>query len=112
LIENIKKCEFGKESLIYIRQIIGGGEMRVDLNKIPTIDQWSIPTSLTEVRSFVGAYLYLNKLIGNLLVVETPLHSMTTNGKSFHWGKAQQQEFEDLKRNINNAPVLAMPNLQ
>jgi hypothetical protein len=37
---------------------------------------------------------------------------MTSKGKSFHWGKPQQQVFEDLKRKINNSLVLSMPNLK
>jgi hypothetical protein len=112
LIANLQKCEFGKTSLIYLGHMIGGGELRVDPEKIATITQWPIPTNVTEVRSFMGETQYLRKFIVNFSIVETPLHAITAKGKSFHWGKTQQRAFEDLKKKINDAPVLAMPNLQ
>jgi hypothetical protein len=33
-------------------------------------------------------------------------------GKSFHWGKQQQCYFDDMKKRINEALALTMPNLQ
>jgi hypothetical protein len=112
LISNLQKCEFGKTSLIYLGHMIGGGELRVDPEKIAAITQWPIPTNVTEVRSFMGATQYLRKFIVNFSTVATPLHAITAKGKRFHWGKTQQRAFEDLKKKINDAPVLAMPNLQ
>lgn len=47
LIANLKKWEFGKESVIYLGHMIDGGEMRVDIDKIASINQWHTPTSLT-----------------------------------------------------------------
>jgi hypothetical protein len=98
LISNLQKCEFGKMSLIYLGHMIGGGELRVDPEKIAAITQWPIPTSVTEVRSFMGATQYLRKFIINFSTTTTPLHALTTNGKSFHWGKQQQRAFEYLKK--------------
>jgi hypothetical protein len=92
--------------------MISGGEMRVDPEKIAAITQWPIPTNVTKVRSFMGATQYLRKFIVNFSTVAVPLHALTTKGKRFHWGKPQQRAFEDLKKNINDALILAMPNLQ
>jgi hypothetical protein len=39
----------------------------------------------------------------------TPHHN---NEKSFQWGKNQQKDFDEIKRNINQAPVLMLPNLK
>jgi hypothetical protein len=40
--------------------------MRVDLDKIATINQWPIPTSLIEVKNcFMGITQYLRKFIEN-----------------------------------------------
>jgi len=44
-------------------------------------------------------------------IVIAPLHTITTKGKNFHWGNSKQWSFEEMKRKINNAPILAMPNL-
>jgi hypothetical protein len=38
VIANLKKREFKKETLIYLGHMINGGELRVDSNKITTIN--------------------------------------------------------------------------
>jgi hypothetical protein len=60
----------------------------------------------------MGLTHYLRKFIVNFSTIAPPLHTVTVEGKNFHWGKTQQRAFEDLKKKINDAPVLAMPNLQ
>jgi hypothetical protein len=90
--------------------MIGGGELRVDPEKIAAITQWHVPTNMTKARSFMGAIQYLRKFIIKLSTTTTTLHSLNANGKSFHWGRQQQRAFEYLKKKINNAPILAMSN--
>lgn len=46
---NRKKCEFGKQTLIYLGFIVGGGELRVDPAKVKVIIEWPRPRSVTEV---------------------------------------------------------------
>jgi len=45
-------------------------------------------------------------------MVAASLHAITESGKGFQWGKGQQKTFEELKKNISQAPVLELPNLQ
>jgi hypothetical protein len=97
---------------VYLGYVIGGGELKIDPTKMEAIMKWSIPTNVTEVRSFVGAVQYLRKFIASFSAVVTPLHAITASGKSFQWGKNQQKAFDELKRKISQAPVLALPNLQ
>ena len=85
--------------------------MKIDPSKMEAIMKWSVPTNVTEVRSFIGATQYLRKFIASFLAVATPLHAITTSGKSFQWGKGQQKAFNVLKKKISEEPVLALPNL-
>nr|CAD1820345.1 unnamed protein product [Ananas comosus var. bracteatus] len=52
---NPKKCEYGKQSLVYLRFVVGGGELQIDLDKVRVIKEWLRPKNVTEVRSFMGA---------------------------------------------------------
>jgi hypothetical protein len=45
---------------------------------------------------FMGVAQYLRKFI--IIFSTTPLHALTANGKSFHWGKQQQRSFQNLKK--------------
>jgi hypothetical protein len=74
--------------------MIEGGEIRVDPEKIATIRQLPIPTSVTEVGSFMGASQYLRKFIIKFSKTATPLHAWTVNGKFFQWGKHNKEHLK------------------
>lgn len=109
---NCKKCEFGKQTLIYLGFIVGGGELRVDPAKVKVITEWPRPRSVTEIRSFMGACQYLRKFIQNSSLVASPLHSLTKANQAFVWTNEHEDTFLLLKRKISEAPVLALPDLQ
>ena len=54
LLENLKKCEFAQQCLVYLGYVINGGELKIDHVKMEAIMKWSMPTNVSEVRSFVG----------------------------------------------------------
>ena len=42
-----------------------------------------------------------------------PIHHVTKKkGVLFHWGELQQKAFEMIKKDLTEAPVLAMPNTE
>ena len=43
LFLKMSKCEFGKTSLVYLGQIVGGGELRIDPSKVEAIVNWPTP---------------------------------------------------------------------
>ena len=49
----MSKCEFGKTSLVYLGNIIGGGEVKIDPSKVDVIVNWPMPKTITEVRIFL-----------------------------------------------------------
>ena len=55
---NEKKCEFGKDKLVYLGFIVGGGVRQIDPGKVEVILRWPRPTTVTEIRSFLGACTY------------------------------------------------------
>jgi hypothetical protein len=63
--------------------VIGGGELKIDPVNMEAIIKWPTPTNVIEVRIFVGVTQYLWKFIASFSVMATPLHAITTNGKSF-----------------------------
>jgi hypothetical protein len=52
------------------------------------------------------------KFIASFLAVNAPLHTIMVSGNIFQWGKNQKKDFDEMKRNISQAPVLTLPNLQ
>ena len=106
------KCEFGKNSLVYLGHIVGGGELRIDPYKVESIVNWPTPKTVTKVISFLGAAQYWRKFIANFYAITALMHVVTSANKGFQWGGKQQEYFEALKYKISSAPVLSLPNLR
>jgi hypothetical protein len=86
LFLKLSKCEFGKTSLIYLGHIVGGGELKIDPSKVKVILEWSRPSNVREVRSFLGAAEYWRKFIANFSSIAAPLHVVTSVKQVFQWG--------------------------
>ena len=112
LLGNLKRYNFSQQPLVYIRYVIGGGELNINPSKMEAIMKWLVLTNVYEVSSFIGETKYLKKFITSFSTVEAPLHSITASGKSFQWEKVQQMAFEEINKKIIQALVLALPNLQ
>jgi hypothetical protein len=111
LFLKMSKCEFGKTSLIYLRHIVGGGELKIDPSKVKVILEWPKPNNVIEVRSFLGATQYWRKFIANFSSIAAPLHAVTSVKQVFQWGGNQHKAFDTLKEKISSTPVLTLPNL-
>ena len=53
---------------------------------------------------------YLSVLLKDLQTKLIPIYHLTKKGVPFHWGELQQKAFEMIKKDLTEAPVLAMPN--
>ena len=89
LFLKMSKREFGKTYLVYLGNIVGGGELRIDPSKVEAIVNWPTPKTLTEVRSFLGATQYWRKFIANFSSIVAPMHAVTSVKKGFQWGGKQ-----------------------
>lgn len=91
LLENLNKCEFAYQTLVYLGYMIGGEEPKIDHVEMEATIKWLVPTKVSEVRSFIGATQCVKKSIASFLAVVSLLHSRMTSGKSFHWGRVHKR---------------------
>lgn len=82
LLANLKGCEFSQRPLVYLGYAIGGGELKIDREKMEAIIKLLVLNNVTELRRFVGVVRYLQKFISSLLVVDAPLHAITMSIKN------------------------------
>jgi hypothetical protein len=108
----MSKCEFRKNSLVYLGHIVGGGELKIDPPKVKVILDWPKPNNVIELRRFLGATQYWRKFISNFSSIASPLHVVTSIKQVFQWGGQQQKDFNALKEKISSALVLALPDLR
>ncbi|XP_020080879.1 uncharacterized protein LOC109704544 [Ananas comosus] len=77
------KCKYSKQGLVYLGFVVGGGELQIDSDKVKATKEWPRPKTMTEVRSFMGALLYVQKFITYLSFLAAPLHALTKANQKF-----------------------------
>ena len=73
---------------------------------------WKIPSSITEIGSFLGLPGYYRRFIKAFYKIAKPMTSLLEKGKEFKWTAACQDSFNQLKFKLMSPPVLVMPDLQ
>ena len=81
----------------------------MDPQKVEAILNWKPPTSVTEIRSFLGLEGYYRKFVKGFSKIATSLTRLTRKEKPFLWLEACQQSFNELKKRLTSAPVLTLP---
>ncbi|SJL16884.1 uncharacterized protein ARMOST_20414 [Armillaria ostoyae] len=104
-----EKCEFEVLETEYLGVIISEGQVRMDPVKLAGIAEWPTPTKKKELQSFLGFTNFYRKFIKNYSKVVRALTQLTGNAE-WTWGAAQNQAFQQLKKQMAEDVILAIPN--
>ncbi|KAJ0666882.1 putative nucleotidyltransferase, Ribonuclease H [Helianthus annuus] len=109
LYAKFSKCEFWLKEVQFLGHIVNDKGIHVDPSKIEAVKNWNVPTTPTEIRSFLGLAGYYRRFISNFSKIAVPLTSLTHKGKPFEWGPKQEEAFQILKQKLCDAPILTLP---
>ncbi|OAY81215.1 Transposon Ty3-G Gag-Pol polyprotein [Ananas comosus] len=109
LFAKLKKCEFWLREVAFLGHVISKTGIAVDPQKIEAIKDWPRPTSVTEIRSFLGLAGYYRRFVEGFAKMSTPLTRLTHKGAKFLWNEACERSFQELKERLTTAPILALP---
>jgi transposase InsO family protein len=104
-----KKCKFFQKETEYLGHVICGDGVKVSPEKVAAMKDWPVPKCVSELRSFLGTASYYRRFVLNFAQIAAPLHDLTKQNAKFVWSEACQAAFEQLKRVLCEAPVLAFP---
>ena len=91
----------------FLGHVITDGGIVADPGKVRDVLDWEPPQTVLEIRSFLGLAGYYRRFIENFSKIVKPLTSLLEKAKDFKWTKACQNSFEELKKRLTTAPVLA-----
>jgi hypothetical protein len=91
LYAKFSKCEFWIGKAPFLGHIISNGGIAVDPTKVKEIVVWSIPTTVTEVRSFLGLAGYYRRFINGFSKIAKPMTSLLNMGREFKWDEKCQE---------------------
>ena len=81
--------------------------VKVDPNKIKAIKEWKVPTTIKQLRGFLGLTRYYRNFVKNYGRIAAPLTKLLKKD-AFSWTPKVTKAFEHLKEEMCLAPVLAM----
>ena len=98
--------------MAYLGHIVSHTGVAPDPSKIEAVENWPTPSTVTEVRSFLGLATYYRRFVKDFATIASPLHKLTEKGRKFHWNEDCQTSFEALQRCLVTAPILAYPKIE
>ncbi|KAJ9519158.1 hypothetical protein QJQ45_007709 [Haematococcus lacustris] len=114
LYAKLSKCEFGMDQTSFLGHIVSASGIACDPAKVAAVESWPIPTTVHDVRSFLGLANYYRRFVKDFSTIAAPLTALTrADGHDKQgvvaWGQAQQSAFNALKQALVSAPILIAP---
>jgi len=107
LYAKFSKCEFCLDEVPFLGHVLSIEGVAVDPSKVRDIHNWKPPTSVHQVRSFLGMVGYYRHFIPDFSKVSKPIAELLKNQTKFVSSPKCNEAFETLKRLLTTAPILA-----
>jgi len=107
-----KKCHLFQEEVEYLGHIVGGGQLQVQDKNVRGLKGASPPRCKKDLRSFLRMCNVYRRFVKDYAQVARPLAAMTSSKGPDRWGTLSDEAmgaFENLKRRLTEAPILALP---
>jgi hypothetical protein len=112
LYAKFSKCAFWLEEIQFLGHVLSAKGIAVDASKVKDILEWKPPTTVHQVRSFLGLAGYYRRFILDFSKLVKPITSLLKNDTKFNWSSRCNEAFEQLKVLLTTALVLAQPDIE
>jgi hypothetical protein len=70
----------------------------MDPRKAQDVLSWKAPTSVSNIRSFLGLARYYRRFIEGFSKISKPMMELLEKDKQFNWTSACESSFQELKK--------------
>ncbi|XP_048432059.1 uncharacterized protein LOC125473373, partial [Pyrus x bretschneideri] len=109
LVLNWEKCHFMVKQGIVLGHIISEKGIEVDKSKVDLVRHLPSPTSVREVRSFLGHAGFYRRFIKDFSKIAQPLCRLLQKEVAFEFDDACSTAFKHLKEALTSAPIITPP---
>ncbi|WVZ50109.1 hypothetical protein U9M48_001396 [Paspalum notatum var. saurae] len=111
LYAKFSKCAFWLKEVGFLGHVLSEKGVAVDPSKVEVILNWKQPEKVTGIWSFLGLAGYYRRFIKDFSKIAKPMTSLTKKNAKFIWGPKCEEGFQELKKLLTTAPVLAQPDV-
>src|SRR3954469_15757825 len=111
LYAKFSKCEFWLKEVGYLGHVVSGEGVVVDPSKVSRVTEWETPTTVGDIRSFLGLTGYYRSFIENFSKLAKPMTELLKKENKFDWSEECETSFQELKKRLVTAPVLCLPDI-
>jgi hypothetical protein len=112
LYAKLSKCEFWMKQVAFLGHVISKGGISVDPKKVQDVLSWNAPTSVGNIRGFLGLAGYYRRFIKGFSKISKPMTEMLKKDKKFEWTSACEASFKELKKRLTTALILVMSDMK
>jgi len=108
LAVSLKKSVFHQDEVEFLGYIVKTSGVTMSDRKVKSVQNWALPRSVKEVQIFLGFANFYRRFIKDFSKVCKPITAtLKGNLKDFHWGREQEEAFEELKKRFATAGTLS-----
>ena len=103
-----KECTLARTSMTFLGHLVPEEGLRPDPRLLESIREIQPPSSVTQVRSFLGLGYY-RRFIKRFSKIAAPLNKLLEKNKPFVWTAECMKAYQELKELLLKGPVVAYP---
>jgi hypothetical protein len=96
----------------FLGHVLSEEGISVDPSKVQEVMDWKAPTTVHEVRSFLGLAGYYRRFIPDFSKIAKPMTSLLQKDHKFVWTEECEAAFCTFRKLLTTAPVLAQPDIE
>ena len=103
------KCTLAKSSVTFLGHLVSEDGLRPDHRLLDSIRKIPTPTTVTQVKSFLGLVGYYHRFIKGFSKIAAPLNRLLEKNRPFKWDDKCTQAYQELEALLLQELVVAYP---